>query len=133
MAKQKNVRLGELQLLIMQVLWERSEELTVSEVQEALTGRDLAYTTVATMLRKMEARGLVGHQADGRRFLYFAKITPSDVSGGVARDLVDRIFAGNLANAVNHLLRSRDVDTAELNELEKLIQQHKRDAKRGHR
>jgi BlaI family penicillinase repressor len=133
MAKQKNVRLGELQLLIMQVLWERNEQLTVSEVQKALTGRDLAYTTVATMLRKMEARGLVGHQADGRRFLYFAKITPSDVSGGVARDLVDRIFAGNLANAVNHLLRSRDVDTAELNELEKLIQQHKRDAKRGHR
>ena len=76
MAKKKSVRLGDLQLHIMQVLWQKSQPLTVSDVQQQLAGRDLAYTTVATMLSKMEARGLVGHKEEGRRFLYYAKIQP---------------------------------------------------------
>lgn len=130
MPKKKTVRLGNLQLQIMQVLWENSQSATVADVQRSLEGRSLAYTTVATMLRKMEARGLVGHKTDGRRFLYSAKIDPSDVSGGLARDLVDRLFGGNLATAVSHLLQNRHVDAKELDELEKLIQEHKRNARR---
>jgi len=128
MARKKGVRLGELQLQIMQVIWESGKLVAVSDVQQALQGRNLAYTTVATMLRKMEARGLVGHVSEGRRFLYSASIEPSDVSGGVARDLVDRIFGGSLADTVSHLLQSREVDASELNEIEKLIRKHKRNA-----
>ena len=131
MARKKNVRLGELQLRIMQVIWENDEPVTVSNVQNALKDRKLAYTTVATMLRKMESRGLVKHESVGRRFLYSACIQPSDVSGGVSRDLVDRIFGGSLADAVSHLLQSRDVDATELDELEQLIREHKRKTKRG--
>ena len=57
-SKPKIHRLGDLQLKIMKVLWER-QEATVSEVVEALgRGSNLAYTTIATMLRKMEALGL---------------------------------------------------------------------------
>ena len=130
MPKKRNVRLGPLQLQIMQVLWEQSDPQTVSEVQLALKGRELAYTTIATMLRKMEAKGLVDHQVDGRRFLYFSRISPDDVSGGVSRDLVDRIFGGSLADTVSHLLQSREVDPTELDELEELIQQHKRGIKK---
>lgn len=130
MRKKKQVRLGDLQLRIMQVFWESEQRLTVSDVQRALGGRTLAYTTVATMLRKMEERDLVGHEVEGRKFLYFPTIAPGDVSGGVARDLVDRIFGGNLTSAVSHLLQSREVDVSELQELEHLIQEHKRNAKR---
>jgi len=52
-------RLGDLQLKILKVLWQH-REATVAEVHEQLPrGADLAYTTIATMLRKMETRGLV--------------------------------------------------------------------------
>src|ERR1043166_8133186 len=63
-------RLGDLQLRIMKVLWQRGEA-AVSDVHQSLSGpRNLAYTTVATMLRKMEARRLVSHRVEGRSFVY---------------------------------------------------------------
>ena len=70
MAKTRLFRLGDLQLRIMKVLWSQGEA-TVAEVHRAVGAeRDLAYTTVATMLRKMEARGLVRHRLEARSFVY---------------------------------------------------------------
>ncbi len=133
MAKRKPVRLGDLQLRIMQVLWENDAPLTVASVRESLDGPSLAYTTIATMLRKMEARGLISHREAGRKYLYEARIMPDDVSPGVSRDLVDRLFAGSLADTVSHLLQTRDVNAKELDELERLIQEHKRTVRRKRR
>ncbi|MBI5387498.1 MAG: BlaI/MecI/CopY family transcriptional regulator [Verrucomicrobia bacterium] len=119
-------RLGDLQLKIMQTLWERGEA-TVAQVLESLTGpKELAYTTIATMLRKMEARALVAHREEGRSFVYRALVAAQDVSRGVADHLVDRLFEGSLTEAVNHLLTTRDVSRAELNELERLIREKRR-------
>lgn len=124
MPKKRGVRLGELQLRIMRVLWD-AESATVSQVQEQLGRPRLAYTTVATMLRKMEARGLVDHREEGRRFRYRASVSVDEVSGSVAGDLVDRLFAGSLTEAVRHLLEHREISREELDRLEELIQQRK--------
>ena len=118
-------RLGDLQLRIMQVLWD-SGPAAVAEVQERLGGQPLAYTTVATMLRKMEDRGLVRHEEARRRFIYEAAITAEEVTRSMADDLVDRLFEGSLSQAVSHLLDSREVSRRELAELERLIQQRKK-------
>lgn len=118
------IRLGELQLRIMQVLWS-SDGATVNDVHNRLEG-GLAYTTIATMLRKMEERELVNHEQQGRRFIYRAQITPEDVSTTLAVDLVDRVFGGSLSDTVQHLLSTRDVDADELARLEQLIQDHRR-------
>jgi predicted transcriptional regulator len=105
----------------MQILWARTEA-TVAEVHEALAGeRDLAYTTVATMLRKMEARGLVKHRQDGRSFVYEAAVREEAVSQGMADHLVDRLFEGSLSEMVHHLLTTREVSREELSKLEKMI------------
>ena len=122
----KSIRLGELQLRILQVLWEAGEPVAVAQVQRRLKGSSLAYTTVATMLRKMENRELVTHQEDGRKFLYSPRVSADQVSQTISRDLVDRLFSGSLTDAVSHLLESREVDADELDELEKLIRKHKR-------
>ena len=126
MAKHKPHRLGDLQLRIMKVLWER-REATVAQVLEALRDpADLAYTTIATMLRKMEARGLVSHRAEGRSFVYVPKVEAEDVSRSMADHLVDRLFEGSLFDAVNHLLTTREVSRDELRQLEKLIAERKK-------
>jgi BlaI family transcriptional regulator, penicillinase repressor len=119
-------RLGDLQLRIMKVLW-ASGEATVADVHKALGAQsELAYTTVATMLRKMEARRLVAHRLEERSFVYRAAVAEEAVSQGMADHLLDRLFEGSLADMVRHLLSSREVSRAELAKLEKLIAERKR-------
>lgn len=122
-------RLGDLQLRILQLLWARPDA-SVCDVHTALKPeRALAHTTVATMLRKMEARGLVTHREEGRSFLYRANVAADEVSRSFGQHLVERLFEGSLADAVSHLLATRDVSRAELDQLEQLIKQAKRRTK----
>jgi BlaI family penicillinase repressor len=125
MKQNRTHRLGDLQLRIMKVLWTRSEA-NVSEVLAALEPTsELAYTTIATMLRKMEARGLLAHRVEGRSFVYRAAVGEAEVSRSMADHLVDRLFEGSLIEAVSHLLTTRQISRAELNQLEKLIAERK--------
>jgi len=127
MAENRTYRLGDLQLRIMRVLW-RCGAASVAEVREGLEGEPLAYTTVATMLRKMEERGLLRHREQGRRFIYEPTVSAEEVTRSMADDLVERLFEGSLAATVSHLLRTRDVSPTELERLERLIQKRKRHA-----
>jgi len=124
MSEKRTYRLGDLQLRIMRILW-HSGPASVAEVQEELGPQPLAYTTVATMLRKMENRGLVRHVEEGRKFIYRPAVTAEDVTRSMADDLVDRLFEGSLAETVSHLLQTREVSPSELARLERLIQEHK--------
>ncbi|HMF10893.1 MAG TPA: BlaI/MecI/CopY family transcriptional regulator [Gemmataceae bacterium] len=126
MKSARSYRLGDLQLRIMKVLWERGEA-SVAEVHDAL-GADagLAYTTVATMLRKMETRGLVTHASEGRRFVYRAAIAPDVVTRSMANDVLERLFEGRLADMLDHLLSTREVSRDELRALERLIRERKK-------
>jgi BlaI family transcriptional regulator, penicillinase repressor len=124
------MRLGDLQLAILKVLW-RLGAATVADVHEQLVEQKLAYTTIATMLRKMEDRGLVVHAApsgdrQGRRFVFRPLVSEQEVTRGMTDDLVARLFDGNLASTVSHLLEAREVSSAELEAIEELIRNHKR-------
>jgi predicted transcriptional regulator len=122
----RSYRLGDLQLRIMKVLWER-DGASVGDVHEGLgANAGLAYTTVATMLRKMEARGLVKHGSEGRRFIYRAAIGPDIVTRSMAHDVLERLFEGRLADMLDHLLSTREVGRDELRELERLIRERKK-------
>lgn len=113
--------LAELQMAIMQILWDR-EEATVAEVREALLpDRQLAYTTVGTMLTKMENNGQVEHRSDGRVNIYAASIGPGQVKRTMISDLAARLFSGSVTDVVCHLLDGRPVSRDELAELRKLI------------
>ncbi len=126
MSKPKIHRLGDLQLKIMKVLWERSEA-TVSDVHDTLAAEtDLAYTTIATMLRKMETRGLVRHRNEGRSFVYSSAVAADAVSRSMVDHLIDRVFEGSLAEMVSHLLTTREVSREELGRLERLIAERKK-------
>lgn len=110
-------QLGDLQLAIMRVLWARTEA-SASEVHAALyEERGLAPTTIATMLRKMEDKGVVEHRSQGRQFIYRPCIEESDVREGMVGDLVERLFRGDSAALVNHLIEAGEIDAGELDEL----------------
>ncbi len=114
-------QLGDLQLAIMRVLWTRGEA-SASEVHaELLSERGLAPTTIATMLRKMEAKGVVAHRAEGRRFIYRPAVTEAGVRRGMVETLTDRLFRGDVAALVSHLISEHEIDTDELAELRRLV------------
>ena len=116
-------QLGDLQHAIMQVLWEQGEA-PAAEVYRALwKERRLAPTTIATMLGKMERKGVVTHRTEGRRYVYRPTITEAEVRRSMLGELTDRLFDGSVAAVVSHLLQEREIDPDELEELRRLIAQ----------
>lgn len=116
-----SAHLGKLQLAIMRVLW-TSGESTVAEVHRALEpSHGLAPTTIATMLKKMESKGVVAHRTEGRRFIYRPIISESTVTRSMVADLKERLFDGSAAALVSHLLQSHEVDDDDLAELRRQI------------
>lgn len=114
--------LGDLQLAIMRVLWER-REAAVAEVHEALLDeRGLAPTTIATMLSKMERKGVVAHRAEGRRFVYRPTVSEPQVRRSMVGELTERLFGGDRVALVSHLLAEHALDPAELTELRRLTE-----------
>lgn len=117
-------RLGDLQLAIMRVLWGRGEA-TVSEVHEVLEPeRGLAPTTIATMLAKMEKKGVIDHHTEGRRFIYRPRVSERQVCRSMVSDLTSQLFRGDVTALVSHLLAEHEIGRDELSQLRSLIAAH---------
>ncbi len=113
--------LGDLQLAIMRILWSQGEA-SVADVHEALEPeRGLALTTIATMLAKMEKKGVVDHRAEGRRFIYRPTVSEGQVRRSMVTDLTSQLFRGDVFALVNHLLSEHEIDAQELDQLRGLI------------
>ncbi len=121
----RSYRLGDLQLEIMKLLW-RGVASRVADIRKELGSARFAYTTVATMLRKMEQRGLVRHREENRIFYYEPAVSEEEVTRSTTADLVERVFEGSLAEAVSHLLDAREVSPEELDRLEGLIRERRK-------
>jgi len=113
----KKHHLGELQYAIMRVLWVAGEASAAEVCARLASEHRRAPTTIATMLTKMEKKGVVEHRAIGRRFRYRPLIAEADVKRSMVADLTDRLFAGDAAALVTHLLAESEIDAAELERL----------------
>ena len=126
---EKTVRLSGRQLAVMRVLWDRGEA-TVAVVQEGLDlERPLAYSTVATVISRMEQKGLVTHRAEGRAFYYRPAVSEDGVGESMVGELVERVFGGSPSDLVNQLLESDQVDSGELDRIKQLVRRHERQRK----
>jgi len=120
--------LTELQLAVMQVLWDQGEA-TVLDVQKHLH-RPLAQSTVATVLGRMEKKRLVTHRVEGRQYVYSASVTEPEVRRSMVEDfrsLTDDLFDGDVATIMSHLLSAREVDQGELARIKALIEAKQRE------
>ncbi|CAN5917309.1 BlaI/MecI/CopY family transcriptional regulator [soil metagenome] len=104
--------LGERELDVMTVLWQRSSG-TVAEVQEALSAT-LAYTTVLTMLRNLEAKGFVRREEEGRAHRYFPKVKQRAEQRRALRRLIDTLFLGSPEALLSQLVDDHALSPAEL-------------------
>lgn len=114
-------QLSDLQLAIMRVLWDR-KEATAAEVHAELQGdRDLAPTTVATLLSRLEKRGLVAHVARGRQFVYSPAVDEQAVRHSMLQRLTNFFFGGDQAALVSHLVRTDDIEPQDLRAIGDLL------------
>lgn len=104
----------------MHVLWSRGEA-SVADVQRTMPGRRLALTTVATMLVRLEQRGLVSHRTEGRQYVYQPRVSPAEVRETVTRELLRSLFDGDVAAFVSHLLDARELTREEVADLQRLV------------
>lgn len=116
--------LAERESEVMDVLWENGPS-PVSEVREKLKDR-LAYTTVLTILRKLEAKGYVGHEADGRAHHYFARVARDAARRSALHDLSRKLFKGFASLLLTHLVEDEMLSAAELRRIRDLLEQYPR-------
>jgi len=115
------IELTELQITILRLLWARGQA-SVAEIWEALHAeRGLAQTTVATLLTRLERRGVVARNAEQRQYLYRALVTEAEVQRSMVEELTDRLFEGDVTALVNHLLTSQEIAPGDLARLRDLI------------
>ena len=115
-------QLTELQLAILRVLWDKSEA-TVQDIWEALHAeRGLAQTTVATMLSRLERRGVVTRRAQARQYHYQAAVTEPEVQHSMVGELTERLFDGDVTALVQHLLSGRDIRPGDLAKIRTMIE-----------
>ena len=129
MARHSSKHPTELELEILKVLWQQGES-TVREVRLALAGfRDLAHTSVMTMMTILTEKGYLKRVKQGNKYLYKPRVSEKGTGSGMLEDIVERVFQGSTMAAVVNLLESGDVDRAELAELRKLIKKKEGEAK----
>ena len=119
-----STQLGRVQLLIMQVLW-KNGRTTARQITDAINEIEpIAHSTVQTLLRGLEEKGAVDHEAEGRTFVFFPLVEEANFKQSATRDLVQRVFGGKAGSLVSHLLKNEKVSAKEIEEIRKQIEQH---------
>ena len=106
----------------MKALWDLQEG-TVSDVMSALSSeeRDLAPTTVATLLQRLSKQGWVRYRKHGRQFVYRAAVKREVAAQGVLQRIVGTFFGGKVSALTAQLLQSEDLTAQELEQLKQLL------------
>ena len=122
MPKKKNrgPALTPLELEIMNVLWETGPA-NVQTVQSCIKGRELAYTTVQTMLNILHRKGKVRRQLKDRAYVYRPVLSRQKAISQAVGDMLDRFFGGSADSLVLNLVEARRLTPGKLAQIQKLV------------
>lgn len=111
--------LGDRELDVMGVLWELGSG-TVAEVRERLPA-DLAYTTVLTILRNLEAKGFLHHESEGKAHRYFPSVARRAARRTAVTRLIDKLFHGSPEQLIAQLVEDRALTADDLQRIRRRI------------
>lgn len=110
---------------LMQVLWEHGPS-TVGEVQERLKD-DLAYTTVLTILQKLQKKGYVTHEEVGRSHRFMAVISRGAAQRSAVRDLAAKLFKGSAGLLLTQVVKDETLSEEDIKRIRRLLSERKRE------
>ena len=116
------MKLDDLQLAVMKALWKLGSA-SVTQVRDELQkeSRDLAVTTIGTVLSRLEKKGAVAHETEGKQYIYKPLITEGDTRKSMLGTLLEQFFGGSPKALVNHLVDEGEFEKKEIEELKKLL------------
>ena len=120
MPRRKSEQMTPLELEIMQVLWETGPA-NVQTVQKELK-RELAYTTVQTMLTVLHRKNRVKRTLKDNAYIYRAAVSRDKFTGYAVREFIDRLFGGSAEGLVVSLLQEKHLTREKLKSLQELIE-----------
>jgi predicted transcriptional regulator len=113
--------LTDVELEMMNIIW-RIGPCSVARVQEQLMpGRELAYTSVSTMVRILEQKGYVTSRKEGRGHLYQAAVSKEEYQEMSLQQLVSNVFGGMPSMLVQRLFESETLSPADLAQIKTLL------------
>ena len=119
--------LGDLQAAVMETVW-KLREATVEQVRRKIRRpKPPAYTTVLTVMQKLEKAGWLEHRREGRAYVYNATRTRSEQGSLSLQRFVKRVFGGDPKRMLQHLLESEDLSQTDLAEIRKMIDQRRKE------
>ena len=121
MSREEDVALSELQIAVMRELWSRQEASTAEVAQALADQRGLAHTTVATLLTRLEKRGVVAARRDGRQLVYRALVSEEQVRRSMVAGLLGSVFGGDAPALVSHLVRESELGADDLERIKRLL------------
>jgi len=119
----RDYEIGDAELDVLRVLWDEGPS-TVREVMTPLhaRGRRVAYTTVQTLLNRLELKGFVSSDKSDLAFVFRARLTRDRVRRSRVNSLVGKLYDGAAGPLVLHLIKTRRLSAEEITELQNLIE-----------
>ena len=121
MKRKSLTHLGETEMEVLHHVWDLGEA-TVADVRERiLEDRDVAYTTIMTVMKKLAEKGYLDYHKEGRSYVYQPAQEPNEVQHSLLRRLMDKVFEGSPSALVQTLVRREDLSDDERAEIRALI------------
>ena len=117
--------LTELENDVMRAVWD-AEPCTVEVVHQAVSrSRSLKETTTRTLLRRLEQKGYLKHEADGRSYVYQAVEPARSLAARAVRQIIDRFCQGSVEELVSGMVEAKVLSKGELATLEEFVRSRK--------
>jgi len=114
--------LGPLEADVMRLVWEKGE-VQVEDIHQALLrDREIAYTTVMTVMSRLAAKGLLARHRQGRAYLYRAALGREEMAESTLQEWNRRFFGGRVVPAISFLLGGERLTAEDLAELRRLVE-----------
>ena len=127
MARKSIDDLGELQKAVMETVWELGEG-TVRQVLERLEREpEPAYTTILSVMQKLEKAGWLSHRPEGRSYVYLPTRSREEAGSKTLRAFIDRAFRGDPLLLFQRLLDDEELSEKDLSAIKRMIDQKRRE------
>ena len=126
MSENEIKRLPDAELDIMKELWAASGPLTRAELEQRLARRRWASTTLLALLGRLEAKGYVARQKQGKGYLYAAALAREDYLPVESRSALERMFGGSAKNLIAAMAQTQDLSKEDMDELAAYLEELKR-------
>ena len=123
------IPLTDLENAVMRVVWD-SEPCSVEAVYEVVSrNRDLKETTIRTLLRRLEQKGYLQHDSEGRAYVYRATERPRSLAARAVRQIIDRFCQGSVEELVSGMVDAKMLSKSEMSRLEEFVRDQREKGK----